>query len=310
MSTNEPASGAPEATFREIAADRLSGATDLTRRCAGAIVAHARETRLQGDAYCRQLAASLARVLAGQPSMAPLFNLANDVLLAAETAPDAAAAAAGCAAEFHRRMTANLAACAQHAADWMTGVHTVVTWSASSVVAGALEALHSRGQGVVVYCSESRPRNEGIAWARRLASAGIRLKLFTDAGLLSAVADGNLVLVGADSLLPEGVVNKVGTRPLAVCACRAGVPVGVAATREKRLPPEARTWHRIADHPPEDLLPDSPAGIEVVNPYFEVTPYALVTRLIDESGVRPGNQGARQFSRLQVSKWLQQSSSH
>jgi translation initiation factor 2B subunit (eIF-2B alpha/beta/delta family) len=50
------------------------------------------------------------------------------------------------------------------------------------------------------------------------------------------VGEADLVLVGADAVTPEAVVNKAGTRLLALAARAAGVPVCVAADSGKLSP--------------------------------------------------------------------------
>jgi translation initiation factor 2B subunit (eIF-2B alpha/beta/delta family) len=72
--------------------------------------------------------------------------------------------------------------------------------------------------------------------ARRLAAAGINVTLITDAQAGVFVEQADVVLLGADAVTPDGVVNKVGSRLLALAAKAAGVPV-VAVTECLKISP-------------------------------------------------------------------------
>jgi ribose 1,5-bisphosphate isomerase len=84
---------------------------------------------------------------------------------------------------------------------------------------------------------ESLPGGEGRTFARELRRAGLRARTVTDTEGRRLVGATDLVLIGADTVSSDGsVVHKVGTRPLALAARRAGVPVIVVAGRSKNAP--------------------------------------------------------------------------
>lgn len=56
---------------------------------------------------------------------------------------------------------------------------------------------------------ESRPLCEGVSLANALAAAGVGVTVITDAQAGAFMAEADLVLVGADSLTADAVVNKV-----------------------------------------------------------------------------------------------------
>jgi hypothetical protein len=94
----------------------------------------------------------------------------------------------------------------------------------------------SRGPGLSVIVCESRPLCEGCAMAQRLAAAGLQVTLITDAQAGVFVEQADAVLLGADAVTPDGVVNKVGSRLLALAAKAAGVPVLAVADSLKVSP--------------------------------------------------------------------------
>ena len=100
------------------------------------------------------------------------------------------------------------------------------------------------------------------------------------------------VIVGADRITARGdTANKIGTYALAIAAKYHGVPFYVAApssTFDRQLldgadiPIEQR-------EPAEVVAPYghaiAPAGANVYNPAFDVTPAELITGLITEMGI-------------------------
>jgi hypothetical protein len=94
----------------------------------------------------------------------------------------------------------------------------------------------SRGPGLSVIVCESRPLCEGVTLARRLAAAGLDVTLVTDAQAGVFVREADAVLLGADAVTPQGVVNKAGSLLLALAARAAGVPVLAVATTLKVSP--------------------------------------------------------------------------
>ena len=100
------------------------------------------------------------------------------------------------------------------------------------------------------------------------------------------------VVVGADRIAANGdVANKIGTYGLAVLARRHGVPFYVAApasTVDKALSEGSQI--PIEERDPAEVLPHPIAGVEVWNPSFDVTPAALIARIVTEDGAfAPGD---------------------
>ncbi|WP_435183239.1 hypothetical protein [Halobellus sp. EA9] len=99
------------------------------------------------------------------------------------------------------------------------------------------------------------------------------------------------MLVGADSVFPDGsVVNKTGTRVLALAARSLGVPVYVVASRDKVRPSGAEVSDREApdERSPADLVYDGDRDVSVHAPTFEVTPGELIDGIATEAGLLSG----------------------
>lgn len=155
--------------------------------------------------------------------------------------------------------------------------------------------LHARGDRIHVYADETRPLLQGArltAW--ELDRAGVPVTLLTDGMAASVMRSGviDAVLVGADRIAANGdVANKIGTYGVAVLARHHGIPFYVLAPRstldpqtphgdgmeiEMREASEVRSLGGVAT---------APGHVNVHNPAFDVTPAALVTAIVTDSGV-------------------------
>ncbi|MDI3317919.1 MAG: S-methyl-5-thioribose-1-phosphate isomerase [Bacillota bacterium] len=155
--------------------------------------------------------------------------------------------------------------------------------------------LASRGRRLRVFVDESRPLLQGsrlTAW--ELHQAGLPVTLITDGTAATVLRRGwvQAVLVGADRVAANGdVANKIGTYPLAVLAQRHRVPFLVALPSSSvdleleeggAIPIEERGADEVRSC---GGRPVAPAGVEVFNPAFDVTPNELVTAFVTELGV-------------------------
>jgi len=163
-------------------------------------------------------------------------------------------------------------------------------------------AAHDAGIPVHVWVSETRPRNQGLLTAWELDQHGVPHTLIADnaAGLLLRDGKVDAVIVGADRIAANGdVANKAGTYLKALAAADNGVPFYVAAPRstidfacadgahipiEERDGDELRFLHGIDHHGQASALRQLPAGEDVANPAFDVTPGWLVKAVISERG--------------------------
>jgi methylthioribose-1-phosphate isomerase len=163
-------------------------------------------------------------------------------------------------------------------------------------------ATHDAGVPVHVWVSETRPRNQGLLTAWELEQHGVPHTLIADnaAGLLLRQGKVDAVIVGADRIAANGdVANKVGTYLKALAAADNGIPFYVAAPRstidfacregadipiEERDGDEFRLVHGLDSRGVPSALRQLPAGTDVANPAFDVTPGWLVKAIVSERG--------------------------
>jgi methylthioribose-1-phosphate isomerase len=154
---------------------------------------------------------------------------------------------------------------------------------------------HRAGKHLHVYVDETRPILQGArltAW--ELQQEGIPLTLITDsmAGYFMLHGGINAIFVGADRIAANGdVANKIGTYSVAVLAQAHSIPFYVVAPRStidlkissgEQIPIEQRQPDEITHVRGIEI---APAGIDVANPAFDITPHSYVTSIITEAGI-------------------------
>ena len=267
-------------TVRSVAADDEHGSAYLSVRALEVLRDRAALVRSEGEgdgsegAANDELVALAARLRRARPSMAALHNRVNRAVAESDGTPAGVERAARKGIE--RALAADADAAAE-AAERVAG-DGVLTLSRSGTALSALRAADPRE----LFVAESRPGNEGVGVAEALAEDQA-VTLHTDAAVAHVLreADVDAVLVGADTVLPDGsVVNKTGTRAAALAADREGVPFYAVAASDKVATDETvplESGDRAAVY-------DGDAPVDVRNPTFDVTPPDLVERVLTERG--------------------------
>jgi translation initiation factor eIF-2B subunit delta len=277
-----------QAQIGELADDHTSGAVEIATRAASVLLLFVAEAEAEDEhSFQRQLVAAGKALIQAQPSMAPLFNLVNSVIAGVQGARDLEAArklVRTTSEAFRAELGRRSEMVAQRTLSLLPEGCTVLTHSRSSTVLAALQLAANRGRLAEVVCTESRPSYEGRTVAATLAQEGIRTTLITDSAAAHFMGRVNLVMVGADSVSRDGLVNKMGTYAIALAARDQGVPLYALCGTEKFLPIDY-PYFRIAPQDPQEVWPEHPQGVEVLNLYFDVTPLEYVSGVVTEQGV-------------------------
>jgi methylthioribose-1-phosphate isomerase len=140
-----------------------------------------------------------------------------------------------------------------------------------------------------VYNTETRPLFQGRKTANDLRKAKIKVTMFTDSASLIAMKKdnsndkifANKVFLGADALLKNGIINKVGSGMIAELANKHNIPVYIIADSwkfsKKKIPIENRTLNEVWDN--------APKNIKIQNPAFEFVPKKYITGIVSELGI-------------------------
>jgi len=252
---------------RRIAQDRVSGSTHLAVEALRAWWGFAR-TR---EAYAPDARLRAARALA---ALRPSMGVIAHALAVALMHPDAETG-------LEQSMADAATACAMLGTKHLLRARRVVTYSASSVCERALRTWHAlTGEGEVIV-AESRPKLEGTALAERLAKAGLRVRLITDAQIGLALREADAMLVGADAITDDDrLVNKVGTEVAVTVSRQLGVPAYALCQTHKIAPPG---W-LIALERQEPTDVHDASDVRVQNIAFDATPLSWFTQVFTESG--------------------------
>ncbi|MBS3051378.1 MAG: hypothetical protein J4400_04470 [Candidatus Aenigmarchaeota archaeon] len=156
----------------------------------------------------------------------------------------------------------------------------VLTHCHSSFVVAALVKNKSKIKEVIV--TETRPRDQGLITAKELLKNKVKVSYIIDSAISDFIGNADMVVVGADALRNEGLINKVGTHPLAVVA------------KENRKPFYVITSSFTVDKRPKIVMEQRPAselhanlkGARIFNPAFDLTPWKYITAVITEKGVK------------------------
>ncbi|RTY58547.1 S-methyl-5-thioribose-1-phosphate isomerase [Pantoea sp. YU22] len=163
---------------------------------------------------------------------------------------------------------------------------------------GVIARAHQQGKVASVWVDETRPLLQGgrlTAW--ELGELAIPYRLITDSMAASLMASGQVdaIWVGADRIAANGdVANKIGTYSLAVLAHYHQIPFYVAApytTLDRQcasgrdIPVEQRAASEVTGVAGSfGSVQWAPEAAAVYNPAFDVTPAALISGWVLDTG--------------------------
>lgn len=131
-----------------------------------------------------------------------------------------------------------------------------------------------------VYVTETRPFGQGLLTLNDLKGK-MNTNYIVDSAEGFYIKDSDFVLIGADALRKEGVVNKIGTLQLCVLAKEYKKKVYVAADTFKL---DKRKKIDIEFRDPKEISKPI-KGVKIINPVFDITPWKYVDKIITEKGV-------------------------
>ncbi|HJW65936.1 MAG TPA: S-methyl-5-thioribose-1-phosphate isomerase [Candidatus Bathyarchaeia archaeon] len=158
---------------------------------------------------------------------------------------------------------------------------------------GVIRAAWNQGKKIEVIATETRPLLQGARLtAYELIRDGIKVTLITDnmIGYVMHKRLVNEVVVGADRIVQDAVINKIGTFTVAVIAKEHGVPFYVAAPTSTFDLTRTSTDVVIEERNPTEVThigsqQVAASGVGVINPAFDITPLTYVSAIISETRV-------------------------
>ena len=158
---------------------------------------------------------------------------------------------------------------------------------------GVIRAAWEQGKRIRIIATETRPKLQGARLTTyELKRDGIPVTLITDnmVGYVTYKRLVDKVIVGADRIVKNAVINKIGTYTIAVLAKEHNIPFYAAAPKStfdlSRSSTDVTIEQRLSEevtHIGSQMI--APKGVNVLNPAFDITPLKYVTAVICEGGV-------------------------
>lgn len=313
MSTNQDQEGAKyqykiESLIQPIRDDLMSGAAEQALRAITlyqALTAMVKDDSLD-EAKETLIVASKALVDC-QPAMAPLFQLANQVLLASDQANDVPTLidkVDQALTAFEKRLCDSASKIADLAYDLIEPGGLVFAYSFSSTVVSCLLNARARGRYFRVVTTEARPSMEGRKLASRLAAGNIEVIYTFDNAMGLVLGNCCAAFMGCDCIASPGVVNKVGSWALAIACRELNVPLYAFSGTEKFVSDERMFEFEKHERPGNEVWDAAPKGVAVLNHQFDLVPFNLVSGLVSEDGILGESDVQKYASRIDVHEAL------
>jgi translation initiation factor 2B subunit (eIF-2B alpha/beta/delta family) len=156
--------------------------------------------------------------------------------------------------------------------------YVIFTHCHSTNVIKALIYAKKQGRVFKVYNTETRPLFQGRKTSKELSEAGIDVTEVVDSAAAIVINSSNLVFLGADALLKDSVINKVGSGMFAEIAKDRHIPVYIIADSwkysHKKVKLEQRTFREVW----------GTKKVHIKNPAFEPIALEDISRIISELG--------------------------
>jgi len=165
----------------------------------------------------------------------------------------------------------------------------IFTHCHSTNVSNALIYAKKRGKKFEVYNTETRPLFQGRKTANELRKAKIKVTMFVDSAVAIAIEKenqkdktyANKIFFGADALLSNGVINKIGSGLISEIAYNNKIPFYIIADSwkftKKKVQIENRSLNEVWNKAPKD--------VKIRNPAFEFIPKKHITGIVTEFGL-------------------------
>jgi len=162
----------------------------------------------------------------------------------------------------------------------------VYTHCHSSTVIDILKLAKQNKIRFEVHNTETRPLFQGRITAKELNKLGIPVTHYVDSAMRLAIKKADLVLLGADVITPEKVINKIGSEMVAELAQRYDIPLYICCNSWKF---DYNTifgfGEEIEVRKTDEIWENAPKGIKICNYAFEKIDLDLITAIISEIGV-------------------------
>jgi translation initiation factor 2B subunit (eIF-2B alpha/beta/delta family) len=243
-------------------------------------------------ALAAEIEAAIDGLLEAMPAYAPPLNVMHRLMARMESAWNRGATADELqrafeyeAAAYHEWSSSARDRIAAYGSEIIADGATVFTYTLSETALRTLREAARRGKRFKVLVTESRPNNDGLVTAAELSIAHVEVSLSIDACIAELLAQADLMMVGAEAIMPNGsAVCKVGTYPAALVAKTYGVPVYVTVdTLKFNVTALSGLALKVDPIRRGDIASDGLT--RVVGHLFDQTPPDLLRGIVTEKGI-------------------------
>ncbi|MEM0465211.1 MAG: hypothetical protein QXW97_00745 [Candidatus Pacearchaeota archaeon] len=159
--------------------------------------------------------------------------------------------------------------------------YIIFTHCHSSTLTKALIYSKKNGKNFQVYNTETRPLFQGRKTSKELKKAEIPVTMFIDSAFLSAILKNkiDLILLGADAITKEGIINKIGSGMYAEISKLHKIPLYIVSDSLKF----SKERIKIENRNPKEIWNEK--SIKIYNPAFEFIPKKYISGIISEFGI-------------------------
>ncbi|GBM71308.1 Translation initiation factor eIF-2B subunit alpha [Araneus ventricosus] len=186
------------------------------------------------------------------------------------------------AVKFLRRVSNARSKIAKIGEKFIFDDQVILIHSHSRVVYQTLVEAHASKKRFHVYITESAPDFSGKLMCEKLEKAGLPCTLILDAAVSYVLEKVDLVFLGAEGVAESGgIINKIGTYNIAICAKAMHKPVYVLAESFKFL----RIYPLNQRDLPNELKHLTSKVNSKEHPLIDYTPPSYITLLFSDLGI-------------------------
>jgi translation initiation factor 2B subunit (eIF-2B alpha/beta/delta family) len=278
-----------------IISDKYSGSMTILQKMFDALEAEIASVKdiqdLDIDLFCENISDSIKELVKEQPNMANIrkygFSFSNHFrkLLTQELSKEEIIDDLAAAIKITRdEIDKNILAITQYLSKIITLMPRVMVISNSTLIRKSLDVVLAKEKKIEVTCLKSHPPDEGIVLAEYLEKRGAKVRIAADTQAGLFMEEVNFVLIGADRIIEDEIVNKSGTLSLCLTARHYNIPVYLVVETAKILLEQDRAV-KFKNRDTKEIYDNGKNDIKVENYYFERVPLKYIDKIICEEGI-------------------------
>jgi ribose 1,5-bisphosphate isomerase len=285
-------------TVADIKSIKIQGATNVALSTFIAIGEWAKETEIKDYGEFKEKLREYLELMATARLNEPLAKngvrfIMNQLVLQYVGLKDvnsASHAVVALANEYVKLIETSKKQIVSHGVDTTKFADVVFTHCHSSTAEAIISGLNKHHK-VTAINTETRPLYQGRITSKNLLKAGIRTVMIVDSAAPYFIKDDSfmpvdVVFLGADQITVAGdAMNKIGSFSMGLSAYFASKPLYIVTPSLKLDLTTIFNPIKIELRKDDEIWPDAPEKLEIINPAFDIVPHQFITGYITEFGV-------------------------